>query len=644
MSLPAPVLDDRRFQDIVDEAKRLIPRYCPEWTDHNVSDPGIALIELFAWMTELTLYRLNQLPDRLYVQFLELMGISLYPAASARTRLVFWLTGPRSEPVQIPVGTQVATTRTEQEEAVVFMTDEERAIRQPSLTTCLTGTADGRYEDQWDNLRLEGFSVRCFASLQVEDALYLGFDESLAGNVVRLDVDASIEGVGVDPQRPPWAWEAWSGDGWARCELLSDSTHGLNTGGAITLVLPSRHTPLSLGPGRAHWVRCRMTSVTGDQPPYQDSPQLQSLVATTLGGVASAHHAEPVGAEPLGRSDGRAGQTFTLRRTPVLPRNPGERVQVATLEEVTEWTEVADFVDSGPEDRHVVWDGSSGEIRFGPQVVYPDGTTVQRGAIPPMDARVTVTGYRHGGGARGNVGAGTLAVLKTSIPFIGRVENAEPAAGGVDAETVANAKLRGPLSLRSGQRAVTAEDYERLTLEAAPAVARARCLPPLEPGGPVRVLVVPRLHVDPRELALDDLALADELVEEVTRHLDERRMLTTTVEIRTPAYQGVTVVARIGGAAGSRPELVRDRALGALYAYINPLEGGPDGRGWPFGRTLNLGEVFALLSGLEGVESVDEVRLFLADLRGGERQEGRQRIALSAGALFASFQHQVLVR
>ena len=51
--LAAPILDDRQFQDLVDEAKKRIPQFCPEWTDHNVSDPGVTLIELFAWMTDL---------------------------------------------------------------------------------------------------------------------------------------------------------------------------------------------------------------------------------------------------------------------------------------------------------------------------------------------------------------------------------------------------------------------------------------------------------------------------------------------------------------------------------------------------------------------------------------------------------------
>jgi len=111
MSLPAPNLDDRRFQDIVDEAKRRITRYCPEWTDHNVSDPGVALIELFAWMTEMILYRVNQVPDRLYVKFLELVGIELFSAAPARTDLLFTLAAPSPEPIRIAAGTQVGTER-----------------------------------------------------------------------------------------------------------------------------------------------------------------------------------------------------------------------------------------------------------------------------------------------------------------------------------------------------------------------------------------------------------------------------------------------------------------------------------------------------------------------------------------------------
>ena len=85
MPLPAPNLDDLRFQrDLVDEARRRIIGYCPEWTDYNLSDPGITLIELFAWMTERLVYRLNRVPEKNYIKFLELLGTQLQPSSSAK--------------------------------------------------------------------------------------------------------------------------------------------------------------------------------------------------------------------------------------------------------------------------------------------------------------------------------------------------------------------------------------------------------------------------------------------------------------------------------------------------------------------------------------------------------------------------------
>src|SRR6202049_2686177 len=97
MPLVTPQLDDRRPQDIVDEAKTRIPRYCPEWTDHNVSDPGVTLIELFAWMTDIVLYRLNKVPDRDYLTFLELIGARPHPEVPASAELTFWLAAPQPE-------------------------------------------------------------------------------------------------------------------------------------------------------------------------------------------------------------------------------------------------------------------------------------------------------------------------------------------------------------------------------------------------------------------------------------------------------------------------------------------------------------------------------------------------------------------
>ena len=151
----------------------------------------------------------------------------------------------------------------------------------------------------------------------------------------------------------------------------------------------------------------------------------------------------------------------------MLPREDGETVQVGRHGRHgtdAEWTEVTDFVDSGPTDRHFVWDSTTGEMRFGPSIRYPDGTIRQHGAIPPEGAQVVVDRVPHRAAARSATSApGTLTGLRSAIPYVSRVENLGPATGGVDAETVDNAKRRGPQSLRSGSRAVTVTDFERLT-------------------------------------------------------------------------------------------------------------------------------------------------------------------------------------
>ncbi len=138
MPLVTPKLDDRNFQSIVDEAKKRIPQYCKEWTDHNVSDPGITFIELFAWITDLILYRLNQVPDLHYIKFLELLGIRLNGPVHAKVPVTFWLSAPQAVPVVIPAGTEVATTQTETDPSVIFTTDQDLHVVPPELAVILS--------------------------------------------------------------------------------------------------------------------------------------------------------------------------------------------------------------------------------------------------------------------------------------------------------------------------------------------------------------------------------------------------------------------------------------------------------------------------------------------------------------------------
>ena len=649
MPLPTPELDDRKFQDIVDEAKRLIPRYCPEWTNHNVSDPGVALIELFAWMSESILYRINQVPDRLYTKFLDLVGIAPFPPAVARTDLLFWLSAVLDYEVTVPKGTLVATLAEANQSEVLFSTMEDLVIRPPRLAAAKTATASNgeQFLDVWDDLRFEGSVVKCFSSepLAEGDATYFGFSESLGGSVIRLTVEATIEGIGVDPINPPLVWETFAGESWIVIPVSSDTTGGLNRNGEIVLACPKSMTAVTLGGSHAYWIRVRLLPTRSGQPGYKASPLVSSVHVDTLGGVVSAEHASSAREDRLGRSDGSPTQQFRLQYYPVLPLSEGETLRVSSVEFSETWAAVTDFTNSGPDDRHYMLDYASGTISFGPRVRYPDGTIRQHGAIPPDGAEVTMVAYRYGGGAIGNVGAETLTVLRTSVAYIDRVTNPQPATGGVDAESPVNAKVRGPMTLRAGQRAVTARDFERLALEASAEIARVRCLAPTIVGEPVRLLVVPQLRGRPEDHKLDDFQLSDTLVGAISEYLEPRRLIGTTADISTPYYQGVTVAALVRSFPGRSTSILSQRLQDLLYSLLDPLAGGPSQDGWPFDQGLSASWLAEQLEAVDGIERVEEVLLFEADLRTGERRgRGKEFIALDAQSLFLSLRHQVVVR
>ena len=111
MTLTSPNLDDRTFEQLVKEALDRIKRTCPQWTDRSPSDPGMVMLELFAHLTEVMIYRLNRLPEKAYVEFLRLIGVKITPPAAAHATLRFSLGRAQEIPVEIPAGTRVTLER-----------------------------------------------------------------------------------------------------------------------------------------------------------------------------------------------------------------------------------------------------------------------------------------------------------------------------------------------------------------------------------------------------------------------------------------------------------------------------------------------------------------------------------------------------
>ncbi|MEI2612460.1 MAG: hypothetical protein V9G20_27790 [Candidatus Promineifilaceae bacterium] len=109
MPLPLPNLDTRRWADLVEEGRALIPRYAPRWTDHNIHDPGITLLEMLAWLVEQDIYRVNRVPDRHRLKFLGLVGKLPQPPRPAELALTFTLAGGSSA-TPLPAGLTVTTS------------------------------------------------------------------------------------------------------------------------------------------------------------------------------------------------------------------------------------------------------------------------------------------------------------------------------------------------------------------------------------------------------------------------------------------------------------------------------------------------------------------------------------------------------
>ena len=499
MALPAPNLDDRRFQNLVDDAKRLVQRRCPEWTDHNVSDPGVTLIETFAYMTDQLLYRLNRVPDRNYIKFLELIGVRLFPPTAATTKVTFWLSAPQEIPIVVPVGVEVATPRTEAVgSAIAFTTTDTLDIVPCEMSHVGSIPTGGTWRNHTDTIKLSPFS--CFSPQPVPgEVLLIGLSAAVPRCAVSLRFDCTIEGIGVDPEWPPLAWEAYDGESWVECEVDTDTTGGLNRAGEVVLHVPPTHVMSLEHQLRAGWLRARVTTPEEDQPFYSNSPLIHGLDAHTIGGTIEAVQAEVIEEEVIGQSEGVPGSASrwpgrrsSRRASPSSWRSPtrrragrsGSRSRTSPKASPTTATSCS-----------MRWPAKCCSVRpcacrtgsswaTGP-CRPKEPSSACAATTPAVDARATWPRRRSGcPGRRFRTWPGS--------------RTGYPATGGVDGEDIEEAKIRGPIVMRTLGRAVTAEDYEQLAKEAAPEAARIRAVPAAteEDAGGVRVLVVPAVADD----------------------------------------------------------------------------------------------------------------------------------------------------
>ncbi|GAA1974920.1 baseplate J/gp47 family protein [Microbacterium pumilum] len=494
MPLPIPNLDDRDFDRLVADAKALIAARSPEWTDLSPSDPGVTLLEVFAYLTDTLLYRVNRIPEKAFVQFLELIGVRVMPPAAASVDLVFSLSAPATSEVIVPRGSRVATARSDADSPVFATADDARiAVGQQTAT------------------------VRAYAG-EVVDGEHLGNGTGKPGQLLRV-----------------------------------------------------AHPPISLP--------------TGD---------VFDLVIGVQAEPGELENREPA------RESG--GITYRI------------------------WTEAEHFgAPPGPETEAHLYtvDRAEGVIMFAPAAQIADaaagGLTAQAVALAevPGPGRRIVAWYRHGGGAKGNVAAGTLTTLKDAVPGVS-VTNPAAATGGRDRETLENAMVRGPQSIHTLDRVVTARDYEQFAVAASGGVSRARAVTRADAWvgatpGEVQVYVVP--SSDGGDVSADALAasMSPNVLERLAEALHSRQPIGARVGVSWVGLKGTLVRASVVVHRAEDRVAIERRLRERLDRVLSPVPVGTE-TGWPFGEHLRVAKVYDVLQAERGVRYVSDVTLIVEDV------------------------------
>jgi len=645
MPLIAPPLDIEKFEDIFKQARLRIPRYAPEWTDFNESDPGITLLQLFAWLTEMMLYKMNQVPDRNYIKFLQLLGLELRAAQPAQAHLTF---SPKAgAPIVGPVrqGTQVSA-QSQDGKQLIFETEVGLDLIAFSLTDLQVYDGSGfTVVTSSNSTPGTGFQPLGYEP-QIGSALYLGFTppKTLPAAPLfplemhfRVFLPASAQ-AGVPqlcsgmslPPTPPVAlvWEYRHPSNltrWRSLNVFADGSTAFTREGYILLEGPAEIAATSEGKvtDPRFWIRVRLDSGNygAGVTPVVDVIRPNTVMALNLATVRE---------ELVGVSEGLSGQPpFNLSKSPVAPGSLSLTVDGEL------WTEVEDVLSSSSSDQHFVLHAITGQILFG------DGT---HGEIPPAGVEIVATQYRYGGGSGGNVIAGQISSVMTAVPGVDKVTNERPAVGGRDEQNVDELREQAPALLRCRNRAVTPDDFAALAAQAG-GVAKATALPlahPDHPGvaiaGAVTVVIAPDSKDQPPQPSSD-------LIRSVCSYLDAFRLITTELYVRGPVYYAIRIEATIQANPYAAFDAVSRDVSKKLNHYMAPLADPaaiPPVPGWKFGQALYPNNLYSVILQAADVVAVENLRVFVdtqphADLN-------RPVEVGSEGLIYGASDHDITVK
>ena len=601
MALEAVQLDDLNWRDMVLAIRRRIAAASSQhWTHHAPVDPGVTILELYAYLLEQRVFWMDQVPDPFVRSALKLLGESIKPTQCASTVFAF----DSADFLEVPRRTEL---RLQKDAAIVFTTDVPFA-RLPVARISLEVAGVDHTVDLEHGRLVPLFPFdETLADIKITLWLASGLPTPVPAAPLSLLFDLRTPAK-IQPQwsadrafgiQPPaelrFLYRRTSGQTLVPFARVHDGTGGLRRSGILRLAIPADWQPE--GPPQngllpyAIFVRVSKSSFT-------TPPLLRRLIANVAIG---RHRRRAKALKPAVQWLPLPGNEVHLAVSPegfgkeaVLERSVA--LYIREREDIcTRWRRTSDLAFHGSADRVFVTDRQKNLLRFG------NGLT-GRLPVPSKDATDKVeVRYRVGGGPTGNVGQNHVwEVTVGSETFT--VRNVVAATGGVEAESIESARRRVGAALKRVTRAITDEDYKQIAITT-PGIAIERAHAaighhPLYPckivPGAVTVFVVPDAPHEDRDERFEASAgnpfvaapIADPgALAAIRSRMNTARLITSEVFVRSPRYRPVALTITLQSDVAD-PSTIEKNVRQRLQTFLDPLVGGDRRRGWPFGEPL----------------------------------------------------------
>ncbi len=613
MPLPKNILDDKQFKDFMEEAKAKLPALSPEWTDYNISDPGITLLEILAWLQDINIYKLSRITDKHILKYLQLLDSLPEPVKPASTFVVFKSNELKPVPKDKDLKakflgktinfktTQKVNIQTAEIKKLIF--SNERGLTQYELT--------------------ENSSVPEYFYLFGEEArknsiFYIGFDKPLKDSFtigIKLFED-DLPPIGTHNKEyfkfipdVEIEWSYWNGTDWEITKPEKDNTRKFYKSGTIIFDISekSEMKPKKIpvnSEKEYYFLKCKLTKAG-----YEISPKVRQFLLNAVEVVQ-----KEINGEYLGGSSGFPYQEFKLSKKPLTE----DKVIVEINGE--KWEETVDLSHHSHKEKVFKVDRTEGKIFFGDNI---------NGKVPPAGSTITVT-YFTSKGKDGNINS--LTDWETGIEDVFAL-NPFPAENGKNPESFEETFIKIKKDLTTPYQCVTFEDFEYVAVQTPDLrVARAKAYQ-VDDKNLVNIIVVP-FSFQRKPFPSKNFLKA------VCLHIDKHRLITTDINVLPPEYAEISTSASIKIKEDFNSEQVLKKAQDRLKQFFHPIFGWKDGKGWDFGHPVYLSDVYEQIESVEGVDCIFNLQLIP---KGAFIKKENGNVILKPYALTISGSHKLSV-